>query len=154
MCGIGTTLVEAIHLGRRAIGVELEGRWARLAALNVRHAQQHGATGRAQVITDDAHGLARLLSTRAQRLLADDDVEARSAHGLARIGCGQVDLILTSPPYACHVADVDTENLHSGPGSAPPAGSEPRPRGARCSTTTPTAEQLDSGGNLQSRLPT
>lgn len=117
MCGIGTTLVEAIHLGRRAVGVELEGRWARLAALNVRRAQQHGATGRAQVITGDAHGLARLLSTRAQRLLADDDGEARSAHGLARIGCGQADLILTSPPYACHVADVDTENLHSGRGS-------------------------------------
>jgi modification methylase len=31
MCGIGTTLVEAIHLGRDAIGVELEPRWAELA---------------------------------------------------------------------------------------------------------------------------
>ena len=28
MCGIGTTLVEAIHLGRDAIGVEYEPRWA------------------------------------------------------------------------------------------------------------------------------
>src|SRR5205823_7851201 len=28
MCGIGTTLVEAVHLGRDAIGVEYEGRWA------------------------------------------------------------------------------------------------------------------------------
>ena len=28
MCGIGTTLIEAIHLGRDAIGVEYEPRWA------------------------------------------------------------------------------------------------------------------------------
>jgi hypothetical protein len=28
MCGIGTTLVEAVHLGRCAVGVELEPRWA------------------------------------------------------------------------------------------------------------------------------
>ena len=35
MCGIATTLVEAIHLERRAIGVELEGRWASLAAKNI-----------------------------------------------------------------------------------------------------------------------
>jgi DNA modification methylase len=27
MCGIGTTLVEAVHLGRHAVGVELEPRW-------------------------------------------------------------------------------------------------------------------------------
>lgn len=31
MCGIGTTLVEAAHLGRCAIGVEIEQRWAKLA---------------------------------------------------------------------------------------------------------------------------
>ena len=28
MCGIGTTLVEAIHLGRDALGIEYEPRWA------------------------------------------------------------------------------------------------------------------------------
>ncbi len=28
MCGIGTTLVEAIHLGRNALGIEYEPRWA------------------------------------------------------------------------------------------------------------------------------
>src|SRR5205814_6152362 len=39
MCGIGTTLVEAAHLGRQAIGVELEPRWAALAAANIRHAE-------------------------------------------------------------------------------------------------------------------
>jgi modification methylase len=34
MCGIGTTLVEAAHLGRDAIGVEYEPRWAELARAN------------------------------------------------------------------------------------------------------------------------
>ncbi|WP_436847135.1 TRM11 family SAM-dependent methyltransferase [Streptomyces buecherae] len=34
MCGIGTTLAEALHLGRNALGVEYEPRWATLARLN------------------------------------------------------------------------------------------------------------------------
>ena len=38
MCGIGTTLVEAAALGRRAVGVELEPRWAELARANLDHA--------------------------------------------------------------------------------------------------------------------
>ena len=38
MCGIGTTLVEAIHLGRNAVGIELEPRWASLATANLAHA--------------------------------------------------------------------------------------------------------------------
>lgn len=38
MCGIGTTLVEAIHLGRNAFGIELEPRWASLATANLAHA--------------------------------------------------------------------------------------------------------------------
>src|SRR5439155_21605182 len=45
MSGIGTTLVEAVHLGRRAVGVELEARWAALAAQNVCLAREHGAHG-------------------------------------------------------------------------------------------------------------
>src|SRR5690348_10822653 len=35
MCGIGTTLVEALHQDRRAVGVEYEIRWAELARANV-----------------------------------------------------------------------------------------------------------------------
>ena len=38
MCGIGTTLVEAAALGRRAVGVELEPRWAALARANLTRA--------------------------------------------------------------------------------------------------------------------
>jgi DNA modification methylase len=113
MCGIGTTLVEAIHTGRRAIGVELEPRWAKLARANIEHARHQGARSAAHVIEGDARQLPRLLTTRAQRLLAPPSGKPRK---VTRIACGQVDLILTSPPYACQIADVSTENLVSGTG--------------------------------------
>lgn len=90
MCGVGTTLVEAIHLDRRAVGVELESRWATLANANVQHAYQHGASGTARVIHGDARELAALLDGEGYR---------------------PVDLILTSPPYACQVADLAAENV-------------------------------------------
>jgi modification methylase len=77
MCGIGTTLVEAIHTGREAIGVELEPRWASLARENIRHARAQGATGKAHVTEGDARSLAAPLTA---------------------------DLVLTSPPYACAIA--------------------------------------------------
>jgi modification methylase len=78
MCGIGTTLVEAIHLDRDAIGVELEARWADLARANTAHARTHGAAGTATVVTGDARHLPGLLDP-----------------GLV----GRVALVLTSPPY-------------------------------------------------------
>ena len=78
MCGIGTTLVEAIHLGRDALGVEYEGRWAGLAAANIAHARRRGAAGNAEVIRGDARRLASLLPPGA---------------------AGQAALIVTSPPY-------------------------------------------------------
>src|SRR4051812_50002823 len=34
MAGIGTTMVEAMHLGRQGIGVEYEARWAEHATTN------------------------------------------------------------------------------------------------------------------------
>ncbi|SEG26966.1 DNA methylase [Thermomonospora echinospora] len=80
MCGIGTTLVEAIHLGRNAAGMEYERDFARMAADNVRHAQGQGATGAAEVVCGDAHTVTTTLS------------------GL----CGRVALVLTSPPYGSH----------------------------------------------------
>jgi tRNA G10 N-methylase Trm11 len=78
MCGIGTTLVEAAHLDRRAIGVELEPRWAALAAGNILHAETQGAPGSAIALRGDA--------SRLGRGLLDDYRDA----------CA---LILTSPPY-------------------------------------------------------
>jgi modification methylase len=110
MCGIGTTLVEAIHTGRRAAGIELEPRWARLAAANVQHGREQGATGSAHVIRGDARKLPALLTKQAQPFLKDErDTSIRLAYG-------QVDLVLTSPPYACQVADLAAENLDSGSG--------------------------------------
>jgi modification methylase len=108
MCGIGTTLVEASDLGRRAVGVELEARWARLARRNLDqlHAGR-AARSLALVAEGDARELPRLLTMQAGGLLDGEHNGARP------IGSGAVDLVLTSPPYACEVADV---NEVSGPG--------------------------------------
>jgi modification methylase len=57
LCGIGTTGVEAIHLGRDALGIELEPRWATLARANLAHAQAQGARGQAAVLEGDARQL-------------------------------------------------------------------------------------------------
>jgi tRNA G10 N-methylase Trm11 len=78
MCGIGTTLMEAIHLGRDAIGVEYEPTWAEIARANLRHARAHGATGHAEVLSGDARHLTSHIDRAARGLVA---------------------LVLTSPPY-------------------------------------------------------
>jgi len=78
MCGIGTTLVEAVHLGRDGLGIEYEEHWAGIAAANVAHAICQGAAGTAEVIRGDARLLPGLLPP-----------------GTA----GQAALVVTSPPY-------------------------------------------------------
>jgi modification methylase len=78
MCGIGTTLVEAVHLGRDGLGIEYEDRWAVVAAANVGHARRQGAAGTAEVIRGDARLLPGLLPP-----------------GTA----GRAALVVTSPPY-------------------------------------------------------
>ncbi len=78
MCGIGTTLIEAIHLGRNAIGVEYEPRWVAFAADGIALAKNQGAVGTARIIQGDA----RLLPG-----LAPAEVRSRVA------------LVVTSPPY-------------------------------------------------------
>ncbi len=77
MCGIGTTLVESIYLGRNALGIEYEKRWAGLARRNVALAVRSGALGHADVLTGDARKL----------------VHATPAM------LGKVALVITSPPY-------------------------------------------------------
>jgi len=78
MAGIGSTLVEALHLGRDAIGVEYEANWAELARANVAHARAQGASGRGEVLCGDARHLGGLLDPALRGLVA---------------------LVLTSPPY-------------------------------------------------------
>jgi hypothetical protein len=78
MCGIGTTLTEAVHTGRNAIGVEYEPRWAAIAAAGLGHARRQGAGGHGEVLRADARHLAALIPPRLH---------------------GQIALVLTSPPY-------------------------------------------------------
>jgi SAM-dependent methyltransferase len=82
MCGTGTTLVEAVHLGRTAIGIEYEPKWAYIASANLKHAIRQGAPGTGEVYCADARDLLRLLPAQQQ---------------------GQVALIVTSPPYGSSV---------------------------------------------------
>lgn len=76
MCGIGTTLVEAIKLCRNAIGVEYETEWAAHARANVEHDPDHPGLG--TVIAGDARDLDRLISPALRN---------------------QAALAVTSPPY-------------------------------------------------------
>ncbi len=80
MCGIGTTLVEAVHLGRDAAGVEYEPDFVHLTVGNLRQAHAQGATGTPQLVCGDARNIAVLL---------------RALQGKAA-------LVLTSPPYGSH----------------------------------------------------
>lgn len=88
MCGVGTTLIEAATVDRRAIGVDVEARWVALARANLDHAlgaRNKKGIRRAQVHQGDARQLSDLLG--------------RSA--------GKVDLIVTSPPYGCEAGVID-----------------------------------------------
>ncbi|RKN11583.1 TRM11 family SAM-dependent methyltransferase [Streptomyces radicis] len=78
MCGIGTTLVEAIRLSRDAIGTEYERRWADLARANLHHAIDAMRHGRGDVVHGDARHLDTLLAPHHR---------------------GEVALVVTSPPY-------------------------------------------------------
>lgn len=85
MAGSGTTLVEAALLDRRSIGVELDTRWIKLATANFDHALDTNQRLSTSITQGDARQLNALLETDA----------------------GSVDLIVTSPPYACDIATID-----------------------------------------------
>ncbi|MEV6602736.1 DNA methyltransferase [Kutzneria sp. NPDC051319] len=78
MCGIGTTLVEAVHLGRRAVGIEYEPHWVDVARANLQLTRDAGVDHDATVFHGDARQLASLLPPEY---------------------VGQAALVVTSPPY-------------------------------------------------------
>ncbi|THV35723.1 TRM11 family SAM-dependent methyltransferase [Glycomyces buryatensis] len=81
MCGIGTSVVEAMHLGRDAIGVDCEPPWVDMAVDNIDLATAQGAAGTGSVRCGDARDLPDLLPLGA---------------------VGDVALILASPPYGLY----------------------------------------------------
>ena len=85
LAGIGTTVVEAALLDRRAVGVELENRWVTLAKENLDHMLPVGRRHLAEVRAGDARRLPEILGDLT----------------------GTVDLIVTSPPYACDAGMID-----------------------------------------------
>jgi modification methylase len=92
MCGIGTTLVEAAAVDRHAVGLELEPRWAGLARANLAYALPPDKAVHAEVRIGDARRLPDVLGDVA----------------------GRVDLVVTSPPYACDAGVIDRPAWRAG----------------------------------------
>ena len=92
LCGIGTTVVEAAALGRRCIGIELEPRWAQLAIANLDAILPQASRSLGEMRAGDALQLGSLIGEHA----------------------GKVDLVATSPPYACEVGTTDKSAWFAG----------------------------------------
>ena len=107
MCGIGTTVIEAIHQGRKAIGVEFEARWAKVAAENIEHAHNQGARSSAHIVQGDARDLPQLLAATGHRRARDQRTAPGRTGKFGRLAHGRVDLILTSPPYGCGITEPE-----------------------------------------------
>jgi SAM-dependent methyltransferase len=95
LCGAGTTLIEALHLGRAAVGIDIDPTWASAARDNIAHARRRGIGGYGHVITADAQQL--------PHALPPDYLEQMR---------GQVSLLLTSWPAG------PPSHSHRGPGGA------------------------------------
>jgi tRNA G10 N-methylase Trm11 len=93
MCGIGTTLVEAVRLGRDAVGVEYEPEWGAVAEENLALAATQGATGAGEVVCGDARHLIGLVDPALRGLVAlvvTSPPYGPSVHGQVRAGRGRV----------------------------------------------------------------
>ncbi|WP_328469119.1 DNA methyltransferase [Actinoplanes sp. NBC_00393] len=75
--GVGTTLIEAAHAGRDALGVDCDPGWVALVRANIALARRNGATGHSRILRGDATEL---------------------PHGVPRELRGAASLILTAPP--------------------------------------------------------
>lgn len=104
LSGIGTTGVEAVHLGRHYLGIELEERWAALQRENLAWAREQGARGRGTVLTADARRLGRGLPGPSRDLAGPD--QGAKPRQIAEPG--QVDAVITSPPYGDRLRSVRT----------------------------------------------
>ncbi|QWF81052.1 hypothetical protein HUW46_04477 [Amycolatopsis sp. CA-230715] len=78
MAGSGTTLVEAIDAGRRAVGVEYEPHWVSVTRANLDLARERGHDHDGEIVHGDARQLPFLLPDKYRE---------------------QVALVVTSPPY-------------------------------------------------------
>lgn len=88
MSGVGTTGVEAIHLGRHYVGIELESRFVAWQQRNLAWARAAGATGEFEVIQGDARRLVTPLDPRTR--------------------VRQLDAVITSPPYGARLRSTRT----------------------------------------------
>ncbi|MEU5874727.1 DNA methyltransferase [Glycomyces sp. NPDC047369] len=125
MCGVGTSLIEAIAQGRNGYGVDLEPEWVELARANVEAAMTAYPGSWGAVFAGDAADLAPLLSRKRLRA---------------------VDMVLTSPPYGAVT--------HGQPDTSRVTGGKIRNRAHRYSAGKPKPESLatSSAPRLQAGL--
>ena len=121
MCGIGTVLVEAIRIGRGALGLDCEREWVDLARANVARARKAYPGVAGKVFCADATELHQTLTERQVSL--------------------PVDLVVTSPPYGPVV--------HGHVATARETGGKIVRRANRYATGKPHPGQLARGSSLQ-----
>jgi len=89
MCGIGTTLVEAVRTGRRAAGIEYEPHCVDIARANLHLAREHGVEHDAQVFPGGTRQLASLLPAEfvgQATLVVTSPPNGPSTHGRVAVG--------------------------------------------------------------------
>jgi SAM-dependent methyltransferase len=93
-CSIGTTLVEAIQLGRNAVAVARDHADARRATASLNRARANEAAEKAAILAGDPRELPRLLTQHRQLLTKQDATPSES--NVVELGAGHVDLIIMS----------------------------------------------------------
>lgn len=88
MAGIGTTLVEAMDLGRNAVGIEIEPHFSKIAWRNVKLAKQRNPDLSGLMVNGDSNDL--------QALIHD-----------------KVDHVVFSPPFTCELVTKNQKGLKS-----------------------------------------
>ncbi len=91
MAGVGTTVIEAVKLGRKAIGIEYEEKFVKLCRRNLEltKAKQKGMIGKGAFIRGDARKLTECLTKHIER----------------------IDSIIFSPPFANVLAGSAKDNM-------------------------------------------